>query len=381
MRLMKNQIHIFKPGTHTTLGGASLSFSESDLAASAAAYDPAIHEAPLVVGHPKTDDPAYGWVRSLQFAESGLSAEPQQVDAEFAEMVNAGRFKKISAAFYPPDAPTNPVPGVYYLRHVGFLGAQPPAIKGLKQVEFADSGDCVTIEFSEWDDVQNASLWRNFREWLLFKFGQEDADKVVPQYAVQQLEQSAQDELRESQNDPQPLFADPNPGDTMSADEKARLAELEAENNRLKQQAAEFAEAQKRDRKAAINTAHVEFAEGLIKAGTLLPAQKAVAVAMLNALAEIEQPVEFGEGDSKKPLIEAVKADLFGALPKQVEFGEITPREPVRTEALTGDAVKAKALHAWNASADLRAEFGEFEIYEAFVQADSAGLVKIRGDK
>ncbi len=51
-------------------------------------------------------------------------------------MVKAGRFKSRSASFYHPDNPNNPKPGVYYLRHVGFLGAQPPAVKGLKAVEF-----------------------------------------------------------------------------------------------------------------------------------------------------------------------------------------------------------------------------------------------------
>ena len=65
-------IQIFKPGTHTAMSGAVLAFSESDLAACAAAYDPAKHEAPLVVGHPKHDAPAYGWVKQLAFADGAL---------------------------------------------------------------------------------------------------------------------------------------------------------------------------------------------------------------------------------------------------------------------------------------------------------------------
>ena len=131
-------LQIFRAGRHTAMSGAVLDFSDADLAATAAAYDPARSEAPIVVGHPKTDGPAYGWVRSLSFAEGGLEAEPHQVDPAFAELVDAGRFKKISASFFTPDAPNNPVPGVYYLRHVGFLGAQPPAVKGLRSPEFAD---------------------------------------------------------------------------------------------------------------------------------------------------------------------------------------------------------------------------------------------------
>ena len=179
-------LQIFKPGRHTALSGASLVFSESDLAASAAAYDPAVFKAPIVVGHPKIADPAYGWISALSFADGALEASPEQVDPAFAEIVEAGRFKKISAAFYAPEAPNNPVPGVYYLRHVGFLGAAAPAVKGLRSPEFADAEEGI-VEFSEWDDVTNASLWRSIREWLIGKFGQDEADKVIPGYQVSSL--------------------------------------------------------------------------------------------------------------------------------------------------------------------------------------------------
>ena len=145
MTLQTKPLQIFKPGRHTAMSGAALDFSVDDLAASAAAYDPALSEAPIVVGHPVTDAPAYGWVKSLAFAGGGLEAEPDQVDPAFAEMVAAGRFKKISASFYPPASKNNPAPGVYYLRHVGFLGAQPPAVKGLRAPSFAEGGDVVIV--------------------------------------------------------------------------------------------------------------------------------------------------------------------------------------------------------------------------------------------
>ena len=84
-------------------------------------------------------------------------------------MVRAGRFKKVSASFYTPDSPHNPVPGVYYLRHVGFLGAQPPAVKGLAPVpvNFAE-GDteegCVSFDFAESPGLLRwlADLFRGF---------------------------------------------------------------------------------------------------------------------------------------------------------------------------------------------------------------------------
>ena len=69
-------LHIFKPGKHTAMSGDSFNFSESDLAATVRAYSPALHEAPLVIGHPKHDAPAAGWVKSLQATAEGLIAEP-----------------------------------------------------------------------------------------------------------------------------------------------------------------------------------------------------------------------------------------------------------------------------------------------------------------
>src|SRR5690554_6456112 len=142
------RINIFKPGKHTDSHGQTLDFSEDKLLAAASAYDPQLHEAPIVIGHPKDNHPAYGWVASLEFAEGALDAIPHQLNADFEEMVASGAFKKVSASFYLPDAPNNPKPGTLYLRHVGFLGAQPPAIKGLKAVEFSEAAEGV-IEFEE----------------------------------------------------------------------------------------------------------------------------------------------------------------------------------------------------------------------------------------
>ena len=54
---------------------------------------------------------------------------------------------------------------------------------------------------------------------------------------------------------------------------------------------------------------------------TLTPAQQAVGVALLDHLAGQPQPVEFGEGDARAPLADAVKA-LLSALPVQIAFGQ-----------------------------------------------------------
>ena len=318
-------LHIFKPGRQTAMNGLTLEFSESDLAASAAAYDPAKHEAPIVIGHPKHDAPAYGWVKSLATADDGLQAEPHQVDAAFAELVEAGRYKKISASFYLPDAPNNPVPGVYYLRHVGFLGAQPPAVKGLKAAEFADAEDGV-VEFGDWGMESNATLWRRMREWLLAKFGQETADQVIPDWQIETIREAA----RQDDDAPRAAFADPEHAPAGASPAKPtteenhvtpeQAAALEAENAQLKQQLA-TAEADKQKQAAARRHAdNVAYAEQLIGDGKLPPKHKAAVVAFLD-FSEADTSLEFGEGDTKQPLATAFKSFL-GDLPKVVEFGE-----------------------------------------------------------
>lgn len=334
-------IQIFKPGKHTALSGAELAFSESDLQAMVDAYDPAVYDAPLVVGHPKLDAPAYGWIKSLSFADGIVSAEPQDVDPEFAELVKSRRFKKVSASFFAPDSPRNPKPGTYYLRHVGFLGATPPAVKGLKAVSFAD-GEEITIEFGDWEDRTNAGLWRSMREWVISKFGLEEADKAVPAWNVQTLADiAAQPETPEAT----PAFADNAPAGASPAKPPhqenhvtpEQAAKLEAENAQLKQQLA-TAEADKA--KAAMAQRHAEntsFAEQLVGEGKLAPKHKDAVVAFLD-FSEADASLEFGEGEAKQPLATAFKSFL-GDLPKVVEFAEQATRNRA-TQASAGDDVE-----------------------------------------
>lgn len=326
-------LQIFKPGRHTAMGGQALNFSESDLQATVAAYDPTLHEAPLVVGHPAHDLPAFGWVSSLSFSEGGIDATPAQVNPDFADMVAAGAFKKISASFYAPGSPSNPVPDVYYLRHVGFLGAQPPAVKGLRNASFADLEEGV-LTFSEWDDVDNAGLWRNLREWFIGKFGQAEADAVLPGDQVKSLEQGAQDELREAAATdpanpatgnagamPTQQFSENNPTkeSTVTEEEAALLRTQSAA------QSARIAELEKIQAVVTLARVHADntaFCEGLATDGARVqPAFTGVLVAALDHFDTQPRPVEFGEGEETVSLADGLRTFLK-ALPKQVAFGE-----------------------------------------------------------
>lgn len=131
------RIEIMRPGNFTAMQGQQVAFTEDALRLAATAYDAQKAPAPVVIGHPAIEAPAYGWVKGMDFADGTLGAYVAELEPAFAEAVKAGRYRKVSASFFQPSAPSNPRPGVLYLRHVGFLGAAAPAVPGLKPVSFA----------------------------------------------------------------------------------------------------------------------------------------------------------------------------------------------------------------------------------------------------
>ena len=148
--LAGQSIEIFRAGSQTDNTGNTLNFTLADVQAMAACYDPAKHEAPLTLGHPSDNKPAYGWVRSLQALPDGrLMMLADQIDPAFAEGVKSGRFKKRSASFYPSNHPSNPAPGSWYLRHVAWLGALPPAVKGLADASFSVQSNDGLLTFDD----------------------------------------------------------------------------------------------------------------------------------------------------------------------------------------------------------------------------------------
>lgn len=126
------------------------------------------NNAPAVIGHPKDNSPAFGWATALRVNNGVLEAQFADTDDQFEQMVADGKFRKRSASFYlnPPS-----------LRHVGFLGAMPPAIKGLREIQFSD-GESIAVEisFNEEQIMSNenqttADEKKKFTEWIKEFFG------------------------------------------------------------------------------------------------------------------------------------------------------------------------------------------------------------------
>lgn len=126
---------VFRTGEQTDANGNTKNWTESDLENIVAKYNNQLpedkHDAPVVIGHPVNNSPAYAWVEQLKRAGNTLFAKFTQIEPQFEELIKEGRYKKVSIALYPD----------MMLRHVGFLGAVPPAVKGLKDAKFSTNAE------------------------------------------------------------------------------------------------------------------------------------------------------------------------------------------------------------------------------------------------
>lgn len=353
-------IEIFKVGTHTAMDGTKMPFTKDLLSAAVSGYDAKTHEAPVVVGHPKDNHPAFGWIDHLELTDDGVVlAHPKQIDANFAELVKDGKYKKVSASWYLPDSPANPKPGTLYLRHVGFLGAMPPAIKGLGDVQFSE-GEQGVVEFGDsspwaWDAL--ARMMRRWREKIIAKDGVEVADQEIPSYEIDNFVDEA-NRLRRQQAESQPNFSEGT--QPMSTPNQT------PPNKTPEQQTADFAERERtiaeRERALAKREIGTQI-DGLIAEGKVLPAQKAGLVEFMASLDDTAQTVEFGEGaQAKKQSPRQFMADYLGALPKVVDFQEHSkPNGAQSIEDLGAEelAKRAADYHAKQAKAGNDISFSE----------------------
>lgn len=323
---------IFRTGKHTSAQGVAVAFADTDLSAIAAGYNPSVYEAPIVVGHPKQDAPAYGWIKSLSVRDGRLVAEPKDIDAAFSDLVKDGKFKARSAAFYAPDSANNPTPGAYHLRHVGFLGAEPPAVKGLKAVEFGDAEDGLVfadLEFADWKQVwmleSVTRMFRNLRDYFIETKDIETAEKIVPQWNIDDLTQSVADLRAQNTVELTGSAFSEKKDDTMTtqttaaADIAARLAELEAREQAVADRETTFSESERVSR-ASVDAA---FVDQIVKAGRLPIGLQETATLLFSDLSDASELTFSEGGEEVRKTSRAAFRDLLEKLPIPVVTDEV----------------------------------------------------------
>lgn len=301
---------ILKPGDYVSMEGVSVSFGAGDIAAIAANYDAGANPAPLVIGHPKSNDPAWGWIKGLRVEGDALIADCGDVEPAFAELVNAGRYRRISPSFYPPRHRNNPAPGAAYPRHIGFLGAQAPAMRNLPPVQF-DEGEaegCVTLDlsFTEETDMPANSKPDNIpvpTEAELQAFAEQRADLETREAALAS-ERAAFDSDR---------------------------AAFDSERAALDAAAADARHAE-----------HVSFAEQLSADGKVPPAFTERVVFLLDAVVAAPAELSFGEGDDAVAPVDVLR-ELLGSAGTVIAFGEQAPADKTAPDNDDPNAIAAKA--------------------------------------
>jgi hypothetical protein len=306
---MVDDVEIMRTGTHTASSGREVTFTADDLERIAAGYRPEYHEAPVVIGHPADNQPAYGWVKGLKRVGERLLASLDLVPA-FADAVRQGLYKKRSASIYSDLDGQGP-----YLRHIGFLGAMPPAIKALADINLNDGRVSETIEFS---NKEGAMSWK---------------DKV------KNLFTQAVDEIPESgapASPPSPPGRGQGEGGVQQFSEKEvrgliASATADATKKARDEALAEFTEERRRKDAEAASVAHT--ATVAAKIDDLVKAAKVTPAWIKGGLAEFVQAlpwgndalVEFADADGKP----AKKSpcdwflEFLEGLPKFINLGEV----------------------------------------------------------
>lgn len=275
---MKNWFEIFKAGKHTSSNGVTREYTVEDCQKIVDNYNSNVtnHEAPIVIGHPKDNDPAFGWIEKLKLVGDTILAKPKQVVKEFAEAVQKGLYKKRSISLYPDLT----------LRHVGFLGAVPPAVKGLADLKFNDASEPELFEFNEDNDQDKSKFLNQIADLSEMILSKEKEISVLKNYETDNAKLKSDLE-----------FAQKSKAD----------AESSIQNLNLKMRKMEFE----------------SYLNDKIAYGTLTPAQSEKVSLLLEAL----DSVQLKEGDNKELVFEFSDGKKANPIQLMKDFVELLPKQ------------------------------------------------------
>ncbi len=308
------KFEIFKTGTHTSDKGVTKDYSLDDLNFIAQAYNPEEDEAPIVIGHPADNSPAYGWVSSLEVTEDGklvADAPDDKLHPDFLNAVQEGRYKKRSISLTPDGK----------LRHVGFLGGAAPAVKGLADIQFSQPSSTI-IEF-ELDEQSMKSKQSEDPDLS----GQLNSDISLLDNITSQLN-SINATIQQLSND----FTE------------TRNGELSSQFNDLSNELIKL--------KSKINKSEFEsLLEDKLRVGSLTPAIKDKLLAVSNFAEAQNFSADFSQDKFNKELNHLL-TDLVNSFPKVIYYENFAEKPEFESDKLTDEFSEysidseAKALHS-----------------------------------
>jgi hypothetical protein len=332
-QLTNQWVDIFAAGNHGEKGV----FTDADLDGIVRNFNPTFHEPPAVIGHPEAAAPAYAWVEKLRRAGSTLQAMFKDAVPQFEEAVKSRRFPKRSVSLYKGE-------NGWTLRHVGFLGAQPPQIKGLADIKFAS------------EDTKSISI----------DFEENDMADVNEQSIVEKLWAKLSSEKKTTETVAGSTFSEAQVKEIATAAAAEAVKPLQAE---LDAQKKTFAESHTAAVSADAKTRVANAISKLKAAGRWVPAFDKLGVPVLFAeLAKTTETVEFGEAGADGKIAKASPLDLLVTFMEQHKA--IVPTSEVYSGQRAGRlAEMPKGVNAGRAAVDSNS-----------VQFDEAVRAKMKAD-
>jgi len=347
------EIEAFSVGTHVSAEGDESTYTQNDLDKMAEEYNKtaSIDPAPVVIGHPETNSPAYGWIKSARTFEGKLLVKAHQLNKDFVDALKNNSYKKVSLSLYDTDDGPR-------IRHLGYLGGMAPAVKGLKPASFATSIIYKTFseEFKMPEPVINVEELKKENSFFkkLFHMFKVDVKNFSDNTSINAMEKGkSEDEDKDLDNmsseDTKKSITeketkDPGEATEASPEEKEVKAKIlnEAneesdENAQLKKEVAAL-KSECEALKAALAKDHSEskkaslksFCEDLVKEGRLRPADVEMTLLNLEARENLDSVRNYSEDQSSlRKYKEALKA-----MPKVISFGEF-PAVPNMTSGVS----------------------------------------------
>lgn len=302
---------IFKIGEHTDASGKKRFWTENDLEQIVSNFSNSNPDVPICIGHPKQSAPAYGWVNSLKKVGEKLCCDYKQVQNEFKNAVNNGLFKTRSVSIDP---------NTMTLRHIAFLGAQAPAIKGMEEFCFSECQDEEIIEFSAEDfkfEVIADTLAR-LRDLLIDKFDLETADKAVSKWSIEDIKKVVEMDKPEALAYAENLENLERNNEVTKIEESNFAQEILAKDSKIADLEKELQKAQFEKKQKEIN----DFCEDAVSKGNILPAHKEKVVNILQSCSDVQ--MNFSEGEEKPQTPELLK-EFIGGL-QTMDFSEVATK-------------------------------------------------------
>lgn len=179
-------VEIFRAGTQTSSNGTTQTFSETDLDQMVANHS-SDHAIPHVITHNEMYSPfSYASGKELKREGKSLYVKSDQVEPQFSKLLEEGRLFNRSIRLTPAEQG-------YQVAHIAWLGAEPPAVKGMAPVSFADtaSGLDFATAMPAWGVDSIADLFAAVRDFVIDKHDLSTADQILPRWSIDSLREIA----------------------------------------------------------------------------------------------------------------------------------------------------------------------------------------------